>query len=283
MLIAAMAIEGVALAEKLKPPTVAAFDKYVAESDRQAVPTLSDPARFLWIDQVKRPKAMETLRKGEVVIERLQTRLNGRDIDVPDGIIHHWVGVVFVPGATVDQAVALLQDYDRHEVFFSPAVAKSKLLSRSGDIFHMSLQFRMKRVISVVVNSDHEARYTRPAPDRAYSRVVSTRIAEVEDPDTPDEKERPVGDDGGYLWRLNTYWRFLSRDGGTYIQCESITLSRSIPILLRWIVAPFVTGIPRDSLTFTLEGTRKALLDARGASAPPPARLAGPATRTASR
>jgi hypothetical protein len=113
-----------------------------------------------------------------------------------------------------------------------------------------------------VVNSEHEARFSSPAPDRAESRIYSTRIAEVESPDTPSEREKPVGRDGGYLWRLNTYWRFLERDGGTYIQCEAISLTRGIPFGLGWVVGPFVTSIPRESLTFTLETTRKAL--ARG-------------------
>jgi len=114
-------------------------------------------------------------------------------------------------------------------------------------------------VITVVVNSDHVAYFTRHDAMRAQSRIYSTRIAEVEDPDTPQERERPVGHDGGYLWRLNSYWRFLQRDGGVYLQCESISLTRGIPLGLGWIVRPFVTSIPRESLEFTLETTRKTL------------------------
>jgi hypothetical protein len=109
------------------------------------------------------------------------------------------------------------------------------------------------------VNSEHEARFTRDGPDRTRSRIVSTRIAEVEAAGTPAEQEKPVGQDGGYLWRLNTYWRFLQRDNGVYLQCESITLTRSIPAGFGWLVRPFVTSIPRESLTFTLETTRARL------------------------
>ena len=94
---------------------------------------------------------------------------------------------------------------------------------------------------------------------RAQSRIYSTRIAEVEYPDTPREREKPVGRDGGYLWRLNSYWRFLQRDGGVSLQCESISLTRGIPLGLGWIVRPFVTSIPRETLAFTLDTTRKAL------------------------
>jgi len=96
--------------------------------------------------------------------------------------------------------------------------------------------------------------------DRAASSIVATRIAEVENPGTPAEREKPPGLDSGYLWRLNTYWRFLRRDGGTYVQCESISLTRGIPTGLGWLIGPFVTSLPRESLQFTLETTRRALV-----------------------
>ena len=179
---------------------------------------------------------------------------------MPDAYIHHWLGAVFVSGASLDQAVALLQDYDRHAQIYAPAVARSRLLARDGDSFRVFLRFFMKKVITVVVDGEHQARFTRLGPDRAHSRVVSTRLNEVEDPDTPKERQMPVGRDGGYLWRINSYWCFFERDGGTYIQCETITLSRSIPIGLRWLVSPFVNSIPKDSLEFTLTTTRKTLL-----------------------
>jgi hypothetical protein len=173
-------------------------------------------------------------------------------------MIHHWVGTAFIPGATVDQALATLQDYDRHERIYAPTVARSKLLSKDGQRFRFFLRFRMKKVITVVVNSEHEAFFNRGA-DRAEGWIHSTRIAEVENPDEPGEREKPVGQDGGYLWRLNTYWRLLARDGGLYLQCESVSLTRGIPAGFGWIVGPFVTSIPRESLTFTLETTRRQL------------------------
>jgi hypothetical protein len=239
--------------------TIAAFDRYVAETERAAAGSLTQDSGFLWIDAAGRERERAALRNGQLVISRLETKIAGRTIDVPDGIIHHWMGVVFVPGATLERAVALLQDYDRHAAVYPPNVARSKLLARDGDTFRMHLRFYTKKVLTVVVNSEHEARFARPAPGRAYSRIVSTRIAEVDDPDGPAEREKPVGRDGGYLWRLNSNWRFLERDGGTYIQCESITLTRSVPFALAMIVKPFITGIPKETLTFTLERTRDTL------------------------
>jgi hypothetical protein len=192
-------------------------------------------------------------------MERIQVRDGGRDIEIPDGIVHHWLGTVFVPGATVDKALALLQAYDRHAAIYKPAIARSRLIGRDGDTFRFFLRFYAKKVITVVLNSEHEGRFTREDATRARSRIVSTRIAEVENPDTPQEREKPVGNDGGFLWRLNSYWRVVERDGGVYVQCETLSLTRSIPFGLTWIVGPFVTSVPRELLSFTLVTSRTAL------------------------
>ena len=144
-------------------------------------------------------------------MERIETREGGREIEIPEGIVHHWLGVVFVPGATVDQGLALLQAYDRHGTIYKPAITRSRLISRDGDAFKFFLRFYAKKVITVVLDTEHEARFTRESPTQARSRIVSTRIAEVENPDTPQQREKPVGDDGGYLWRLNSYWRVVER------------------------------------------------------------------------
>ena len=66
------------------------------------------------------------------------------------------------------------------------------------------------------------------------SRSVSTRIAEVEDAGLPNEREKPVGHDGGFLWRIDSYWRFEEQDGGAYVEAESISLTRDIPTGLGW-------------------------------------------------
>jgi hypothetical protein len=243
---------------ELQNRTAQAFDRYVRLTEAR----LSGAGPFLWIDglpDARRRPALEAVRRKELSIERLETRDNGREIDVPGGMIHHWVGTAFVPSATIDDALALLQNYNAHQRIYAPTVAASKLQSRDGDRFKFFLRFVMKKVITVVVNSEHEGVFRRPAPDRAEGWIHSTRIAEVENAGEPTEREKPIGNDGGYLWRLNTYWRLLARDGGVFIHCESVSLSRGIPVGFGWLVGPFVTSIPRESLTFTLETTRQQL------------------------
>lgn len=256
---AAFALGAISAASaELQPRTVAAFERYVRLTEAR----MAADAAFLWVDALpasQQQRRRRELERDAVLIERLTTRDGAKEILVPDGLVHHWVGLVFVPGATVDRALALLQDYDRHAEIYRPAVARSRLLVRDGDTFRMHLRFVMKKIITVVVNSEHEAHFNRDRPDRAQSRIYSTRIAEVEAPDTPREREKPVGRDSGYLWRLYTYWRLLEREGGTYVQCESISLTRDIPIGFGWLIGPFVTSIPRESLEFTLVTTRNTL------------------------
>ncbi len=252
------------VAADLQPRTVAAFERYAKETERRIASEVLSPATFLWIDSLpdfERQTAVATMQRGELVIEKLTTTENGRPIAIPDGLVHHWLGVAFLPGVSLDAAVSLLQDYNRHGEIYRPRIERSELLARDGDHFRFFLRFFMKKVITVVINSEHEAQFVRPSADRVYSRVVSTRMAEVENPGAGDEREKPIGRDGGYLWRLNTYWRFLERNGGTYLQCESISLTRGIPIGLGWMIGPFVNSLPRESLEFTMTMTRQALAD----------------------
>jgi hypothetical protein len=247
---------------ELKPATIAAFEKYVRLTEQRMDTELAPKGRFLWIDGLSgqaQTDAIARLKRGELVIERLQTREGGSELDAPDGMIHHWLGAVFIPGVKLQEAVGLLQDYDRHARIYAPNVAASKTLQKNGDRYRVFLRFYMKKVIAVTMNTEHEATFTSPGPDRASSRIYSTKIAEVADAGTPQERELPPGRDQGFMWRLNTYWRFVERDGGVYVQCESLTLSRGIPFGFGWLIGPFVTSVPKDSLTFTLEKTRAAL------------------------
>ena len=246
----------------LKPQTTAAFDRYVSLVEARIDGEVGKPDGFLYLDRLaeaRRRSVEAALRRGEVIVESQQMRDRGRTVDIPDGRVHHWIGLAFMPGIRVDEVTKVLQDYDRHSVIYAPAVQRSNILSRDGDHFRVFLRFTQKKVITVTVNSEHDAQFFRIAPDRVHSRIRSTRIAEVADAGTPQEHEKPVGRDGGFLWRLNTYWRLLERDGGTYIQCESLTLTRDIPFGFGFVVGPFVNSIPRESLSFTMQQTRKAL------------------------
>jgi hypothetical protein len=161
---------------------------------------------FLWVDRQtdqQRRNAYEELQRGDIVISRLETRENGASIKIPDGLVHHWIGTFFIPGASLERVTSLMQDYERYATVYRPNVRRSRTLARDGDRFRVYLQLFMKKVISVVLNSEYDVRYVRVAPQRMHVRSFTTRIAEVDDPDTPREREKPVGRDNGFLWRFN--------------------------------------------------------------------------------
>ena len=111
----------------------------------------------------------------------------------------------------------------------------------------------------MVLSTEHEAHYSQVSDGRWYGRSYSTKIAEVENPDTPEEKELPVGEDHGFLWRLYAYWLIEEAEDGVFVECISVSLSRQIPLGLGWVVKPFVTSLPRESVEGMLQATRVAV------------------------
>lgn len=248
--------------EKLRSETAAAFDRYVRLTDKRNEMELKRGNALLWIDslpETQRAEAYSALKLGEVQIHQLTTLDNGKSIDCPGGMIHHWVGVVFIPGAKLDDVLGVLQDYGHQSIYYAPDVERSKIESRDGDHFRVFLRFRRHKVITVVLDTEHDVRYFRDAHGLAHSRSSAVRIAEVENPGSSDEREKQPGDDGGFLWRMETWWRMEQRDGGVYVQSEVASLTRDIPTGLGWLIGPFVTSIPKETLAFTLDATRKAV------------------------
>jgi hypothetical protein len=260
--------DGLSAAE-LSARTLEAFERYVELTEARMERQLGGKAPFLLVDglpESQRVVVLARLRAGDIVVDQLETREAGRPIDVSAGMCHHWSGTVFAAGVPLERVIGAMQAYDRYPQMYRPAVRRAKTLSRTGDRFKVSMQLFTKKAVSVVLNVEYDIRYVRIAPARAYVRSSSTRIAEVQDPDTPNEREKPVGQDTGFLWRFNNYCSLEERDGGTYIQCESLSLTRDIPSGLAWLVRPFVTSIPKESLEFTLTSIRAALVrtEARG-------------------
>lgn len=231
---------------RLEPKTVASFDAYVQKRE-QAMERRGRGAAFLWSEESAARAAQ--LKSSGVVVDG---SVPGAVVSIPDGLIHDWSGAAFLPGATLESTLAVLQDYNNHKEYFQPEVIDSRLKWREGDRFRPFLRLRKEKILTVVLNTDYEVTYERMAADRVFSKSYSTRIAELEG-----ERERPPGDDHGFLWRLYAYWRLQQKDGGTYVECESISLSRPIPALLRGVITPIVRELPRESLEKTLLNIRR--------------------------
>jgi hypothetical protein len=250
----------------LRPATLQAFTNYVAKTDGLSAETLHK-GPFLWVDGLQgseRTEAFAKLRAGEVTMRRLSVTADGGNINLSGGMIHDWEGVVFIPDARLEDVLRILEDYDHHAIYYTPDVVKSRIESRQGNQFRVFLQFRRHEVVTVVLNTEHQVAYFEDSPLRAHSRSSAIRIAQVENPGSPDEKEKPAGDDDGFLWRMETWWRMEERDGGVYVQSEAVTLTRDIPTGLGWLIEPFITKIPQETLQFTLRATRQAVLSTKG-------------------
>lgn len=253
-----------ASAVDLKSNTTAAFDRYVAATEQRFTSELQPGGAFLYVDALgadERNADYAKLKNGEILIDKRDTKAEGVSKDVPDGMVHHWVAVVFVPGVKLGQVVSVVKDYDHRAELYSPEVIASRLVSHQGDEYKIFLRLYQKKFTTVVFNTNYDVRWGEVTPTEFYSHSISTRIAQVKDADKPEGPEYPVGQGSGYLWRLNTYWRFEEKDGGVYIQCEALSLTRDIPTGLGWLLKPLVTKIPRESLTKALGRTRDVVLE----------------------
>jgi len=237
-------------AAELKPKTIDAFERYISDTEKR----LAASKTFLWADES--PERMQRIKAGEVLVQPIHAKAA---TPVPGGLVHDWVGSVFIPGATLERTLAMVQDYDRHKDIFKPEVVGSRTISHNGNDFHIFLRLLKKKVITVVLNSEHDVKYIPVDKTRWRSVSRTTKIAEVENAGKPDEREKPPGTGEGFLWKLDSYWRFEERDGGVWMECEAVSLTRDVPTGLGWIIEPIIRDLPKESLLSTLKSTRAAL------------------------
>jgi putative flippase GtrA len=237
------------------PSTLAAWRIYEAQLDAQYAASRSAAAGRFFVHDLAAlaPGWRESVIQGTASIIRIDTA------PVADGKIHHWVGAVFVPGATVDAAIDRLERRAGHESESYNDVLASRLMGRDGDQVRVFMKLRRTSVITVTYNTEHVVEYTRVTGTRALVRSVATRIAELADAGTAQEQEKPPLDDNGFLWRLNAYWRYEAVPGGVIVECESVSLSRPVPFVVRPVANPIVDRIARESLNRTLTSLRSVL------------------------
>lgn len=258
-----VAAAGPELAIELHPTTLAAWRTYEARVDERYRRPDGASAPFFVHDEFGKTGWRDAVRRGNVAMVRLESPAPGAAaVAVPDGKIHHWVGAVFVPGMTVAEVLRRLLDGAGRESKSYEDVLASKLISRDGDRVNVYMKLRRESVITVTYNTEHAVEYRRLGGTRASGRSVATRIAELAGAGTAREREKPPGSDQGFLWKLNAYWRYEQVDGGVFIECESISLSRGVPVLLRIFITRAVEGIARDALEKTLRGVRSYLTKA---------------------
>jgi hypothetical protein len=250
------AAAGLCLAVDLKPETIEAFDRYIASTEAKMQPRWSGE-HFMWFDDS--PDTRLHLLAGAVVAVPIQG--NGI-VTLPGGLIQDWVGAVFVPKTTLAETLRVVQDYPQHAQVYKPDVAEVKVLSHAGNDYLIRTRVvKSKFFIADVLAIDNQIHFVPLDSKRIYSRSASQRVTEISNPGKQNEHELPPGHDRGLMWRINGYWFFEEIDGGVFIACESITLTRDIPFLMAKLLSPIVHDLPAEALKNSLEQTRKAIVN----------------------
>jgi putative flippase GtrA len=242
----------------LQAKTVRDFAKYSAAVEAQAARAIANNEPFLEYERLpaaEQARIMAMLRRGEVYVERAAAREGSNEITVDGGLVNHWRGTVFVPKVKLDALLKVLQEpqTDKHK---QEDVLSSRVVSRDGDSQKVYLRLRRTKFVTVVYDTEYDVDYKRLTPDRAVSTSISTKVVEVENAGTPQERALPEGNDHGYMWKLNSYWRYKQLDDGVLVEIESVTLSRDLPAIIGPLIRPIVNSTARESMTRTLASVR---------------------------
>ena len=205
-----------------RPETIDAWNRYIGETEVRVERAASVP----------RPAGQDVGAEGE-------------SLGVVSGTISRWHGSVFIPGALLDLVLERLQ----YPGTAPPQadVVWSRVISRGHDSLRVFIRLVRHAIVTVTYDTEHEMTFRRRTPTIATARSVATRIDDV------------GGTDRGFLWRLNSYWRYEQVNGGVRVDLESVTLSRDVPALVRPIASPIVSRIARESMVRTLEALRRYL------------------------
>ncbi|MGB9233756.1 MAG: hypothetical protein WCC04_05025 [Terriglobales bacterium] len=240
---------------QLSPQTLEAFTAYIHRAETEMEPALHGSGPFLWSELA--PERAQQVGRGQVVAQFWSGQGPAK---VTNGLIHDWIAAAFIPDSTIQKILTVIQDYDNHKNIYKPEVMDSRLIARDDNDFRIYLRLRKKKIITVILDTEHEVHYRPVDPRRWVCRSYTTRIAEVENAGRSDEQTAPPDAGYGFLWRLYSYWKFEERDRGVVVECRAISLTRDVPFGLGWAIEPIIQKLPRESLINTLEATRQALL-----------------------
>lgn len=242
-------------ATELKEETLKAWEEYVHAANARMERRLRGDDPFLWVDEA--PGRAVRVRQGELLVAPTDESSPWK---APHGLIHDWVGAVFIPQATVEDVFAVVNDYDRYHEIYKPAVTNSKLLSSAGNERKFSMVVA-QRILSVTagIDGEYQSDCFQLDRERWYCVSYSTCLREIKNFSQGNERELPPDQGNGYVWRLYSITRFQQRDGGVYAELQAIGLSRDIPVEIRWLAKPIIERLARNGVSLTLEQTRNSV------------------------
>ncbi len=252
-----------AYAASLKPESVQAWNRYIAAAEAKLEKRAQGSETFLWVDES--PERRRQVQNGEIVVSETYSGVSKK---APSALIHDWTGAAFIPGARIEDVVAVVRNYANYPEYYHPGVAGAKVLAKDGldDRFSLVL-VSQAALVKTAVEAECRSILTRVSDKRWYGVMSATQIHEIADYGRTNQHRLPEGEGGGYLWRIASYTRYEERDGGVYVELEAMALSRDIPMSLRFVVDPIVRRVSRNSLAESLRQTDQAVTTMVGANA----------------
>jgi hypothetical protein len=236
----------------LSPQTISQFESYAQKVEATLDERWKGQKNFLSIEDNKDEE--QRVLEGQLVIKELP---GGNPTEISNGLIHDWLGAVFIPKTSMDRVLEVMQNFDNHEKIY-PEIADSKSIRRNGNDITGYWRLERKGMVPVVLKVEQEAHYVQVAPGKWICRAYARNIREVDSGLFSRGQTFPAGKGHGYLWRLYAYWSLEAHNGGVLAECRTLSLSRDIPDGLGWAVGPYVKKMPQESLASTLNGTRRA-------------------------
>ena len=242
-------------ANDLQQETINAWNAYVRTADVRMKDRLDGKTSFLWTDESTDRK--QRVGRGEIPVAPAVSHGTQK---VPNGLIHHWIGGIFIPGATIDSLSAVMQNYSAYKDFYKPLVVDSRVMGcASGDQRFWMLWQNKVLFITAAIEGQYQAHHVRVDTRRGYEIADSVQVQEIENYGRAGQRLLPPGTGNGYIWRVHSIARYEERDGGVGLELEAIALTRDIPVSVRWLVNPIVNHLSINSLVTTLQQTKDAV------------------------
>jgi len=237
---------------KVSPQTLAEFQRYADTVETSLNARWQGKQNFLFIDDDEATK--KQVLAGELFIKQMG---NGQPVAINDGLIHDWLGAIYIPNTKMERVLQVLQDFDNHKNIY-PEVADSKLIRRTGDDLTGYWRLQQKGLVPVILDVEQDVHYQQLLPGKWKVEAYARNITEIDTGLFTRGRRFPPGEGHGYLWHLYGYWSLQEYRGGVLAECRTLSLSRDIPAALAWAVGPYVQKMPQNSLTSTLTHTRDA-------------------------
>ena len=209
---------------KLTPQTVADFQHYADTVEASLNARWQGKQSFLSIDDDESAKKL--VLGGDLFIKQMGNA--AQPVQITDGLIHDWLGAIYIPNTKMDRVLKVLQDFDNHKTIY-PEVADSKLIRRTGNDVTGYWRLQQKGFVPVILDVEQNVHFEQLSPGKWKCQAYARNITEIDTGLFTRGRRFPLGEGHGYLWRLYAYWSLEEFRGGVLAECRTLSLSRDIP------------------------------------------------------